>query len=58
MKFEEALAALREGKSVRLGPCKCGIIKSEGNDNAWDHNNQIVSFGLPAMLSEDWEIVE
>jgi len=60
MKFEEALAAMREGKAVRLGGCECGfIIDKYPNYKAIINNaGAVVKFNSCDIMSEEWELVE
>lgn len=60
MKFEEALQAMREGKSVRLGKCQCGFIIDEYPNYKAIINisGDIVKFNSCDIMSEDWEIVD
>jgi hypothetical protein len=60
MKFEEALKAMREGKQVRIGNCKCGYIVDEhpGYSLIIDSAGDSVKFDSHAIMADDWEIVE
>ncbi len=57
MKFEDALAAMREGKKVKL-PDWCSPIEIKTTHTiVWCHDNGEVPFiGDNAMMREDWEI--
>jgi hypothetical protein len=59
MKFEEALAAMREGKAVRLGKCACGFIIDQYQDYAEIINNSgdLIKLNGCDIMSEDWEVV-
>jgi hypothetical protein len=60
MNFESALKLMREGKSVRNGPCKCGFILDvcPNSSQILDFLGDSVEFDSNLIMSEEWEIVK
>ena len=60
MKFEEALAEMRNGKSIRLGQCTCGysINKYPNYSAILNDAGDIVKLNSCDIMSDDWEIIE
>jgi len=56
MKFEEALASLREGKKIRIGECRC-FFRLNGKFIV-NYLDEIARIDQHEVLLEDWEIVE
>ena len=57
MKFEDALKAMRDGKKVRNGECKCSISLDEDKEQIVDFLGDRLRLGS-CVLSDKWEVVE
>jgi hypothetical protein len=56
MKFEEALAAMRQKKKVKLPDWQVGFIKIK--EFIVDEDNQVIDIAGEHILYDSWEIVE
>ena len=57
MKFEEAMAVTREGKTARLVVGSDGRTITIEDGKAYRNGVRIMSLWLGEIMSEDWEIV-
>ena len=60
MKFEDALKALREGKKIRFGHCRCyyTLYTESYCNTVINDSGDEVKFDPVEMLQDDWEIIE
>lgn len=57
MNFESALKAMREGKEVRNGKCRCGY-RIDKDKELVDSTGDHAIFEQDELLSKDWEIIK
>jgi len=56
MKFEQALAAMRDGKTVRLPGLKVGILIQDGAICYEDSLRPAMQLLCEDLIAEDWEV--
>lgn len=59
MKFEDALKALKEGKRVRNGACRCGYVLDVMPDYTLiiDNDGEEAKLTSYEIMSTRWEVV-
>lgn len=56
MKFEDALAAMREGKTVRLPGLTVGILIQDGAICYEDSLRPAIQLLCEDLMAEDWQV--